>query len=203
MTVIPVGYASAHRYVSMRISSCGRAFTSMAISLQDQLLKAGVASKQQANKAKAQKRKSKKQAQPTQSESERLAQQRADKQQHDRLLNQQKAAEQAQRADQAAARQIILQYQLALDQDAPIRYSFVDGKQIKYLYVTGAQQNQLARSQLVICKLDQRYTILPASAAEKVAQRQPEWVLHNQASSSKTEDDDYYAQFTIPDDLMW
>jgi hypothetical protein len=52
--------------------------------------------------------------------------------------------------------------------------------------------------------------LLPRLAAEKVRERAPDLiVLDNRsaadtaATAGSTEDDAYYAQFTVPDDLVW
>ena len=61
---------------------------------------------------------------------------------------------------------------------------------------------------LVIAHIDDRYELLPRVAADKVRERDPDMIVldHAQgtdAAASTSEDDDYYAQFKVPDDLMW
>lgn len=172
------------------------------VSLQDQLLKAGVASKAQANKANAAKRKQKKQTTPPAGQQAALEAERQKKAQRDKALNQAREEEKARKAAQAEARQLIEQHQLALPEEAEIRYNFIDGTQIKYLWITPALQNQLARGRIMIIKQEKSYHLLPAEAAKKIEQRQPDWVLQP-PPSQLTAEEASYAEHPIPDDLMW
>ena len=61
---------------------------------------------------------------------------------------------------------------------------------------------------LVIARVDDRYELLPRVAADKVRERDAGMIVldHGQpadAAAPTSEDDDYYAQFKVPDDLMW
>ena len=48
------------------------------------------------------------------------------------------------------------------------------------------------------------YAIIPASVADKIAQRDESSIVLNNALSQEAQDeDDPYADFKIPDDLMW
>jgi len=177
----------------------------MAISLQDQLLKAGLASKKQANKVKAEKRKSKKK--PASAEVPVLSQEelqaaRDAKKSRDQQLNLDREAERAKRAAEAEATQIIQQFEIKRTKDAAIRYNYTYGSKIKSIYVTQEQQTMLSKGTLALAvpEEDQTY-IIPPDAAEKIAVRKPEWVI--QAVKEQIDDDDPYAAYQIPDDLMW
>ncbi|RVU32400.1 DUF2058 domain-containing protein [Neptunomonas marina] len=175
----------------------------MSKSLQDQLLKAGLASKKQANKAKADKRKAKKKAAPQANDQAAQEQARIEKQQRDKALNQQRNEERAKKDLESQAKQIIETSLLSLPKDAEVRYNFVHDKQVKSIYVTADIQYKLSRSLLAIAILEERYVVIPNDAAEKVLERKPEWVILIQKEEKHSEDDDYYAQFEVPDDLMW
>ena len=89
-------------------------------------------------------------------------------------------------------------------------YQFVDGKKIKKLYVNNKLQDQLTKGQIAIVKLSvgsegDRYELVPANVAAKIKQRDESrvLVLHDKAASSAVEEDDPYADYPIPDDLMW
>ena len=69
-------------------------------------------------------------------------------------------------------------------------------------------KKKLVAGALVIVHLDDRYELLPRVAAEKVRERDAGLIVldHGQptdAAAATSEDDAYYAQFTVPDDLMW
>ncbi|WP_264779343.1 DUF2058 family protein, partial [Escherichia fergusonii] len=51
---------------------------------------------------------------------------------------------------------------------------------------------------------ESEYAIIPASVADKIAQRDATFIVLNSALSQEEQDeDDPYADFKIPDDLMW
>ncbi|MFG3825821.1 DUF2058 family protein, partial [Escherichia coli] len=51
---------------------------------------------------------------------------------------------------------------------------------------------------------ENEYAIIPASVADKIAQRDASFIVLNSALSQEEQDeDDPYADFKIPDDLMW
>jgi uncharacterized protein YaiL (DUF2058 family) len=58
--------------------------------------------------------------------------------------------------------------------------------------------------------MDDRYELLPRAAGDKVRERDRRhdrarpWPGHRcEAAASTSEDDAYYAQFKVPDDLVW
>jgi uncharacterized protein YaiL (DUF2058 family) len=173
----------------------------MAKSLQEQLLKAGVASKQQANKAKADKRKAQKQKKkaeeaPTNSESLEA------KRERDRALNQKLNEEKAQKALLSEALDLLTKNNQPLNPDAEIRYNYVFNKKVKSIFVNQEQQNKLAKGQwaIVTPKEDQLF-VVERPIAEKVAARCPEWV--HMVEKEVIDEDDPYAAYQVPDDLMW
>ncbi len=71
-------------------------------------------------------------------------------------------------------------------------------------------QTQLINGRLAIARLmaensdEPHYAIIPASVADKIAQRDPDSIVLNSAlSQDAQEEDDPYADFKVPDDLMW
>lgn len=185
----------------------------MAGSLQDQLLKAGLANKQQANKAKADKRKKAKKAKTVkkgevykdQEELQReaaIVQAKAAKLEKDRQLNREREDDLTRRSIDASCQQMITQSLISMPENGEVEYNFVDGTKIKKLYVTESLQDQLAKGNLAIALLQQRYTLIPARIAEKIAERRPELIISLQ-QAEEIDPDDPYADFQIPDDLMW
>jgi hypothetical protein len=65
-------------------------------------------------------------------------------------------------------------------------------------------QQQLIRGQLTIVKSAGEYELVPRIIADKIALRDPGCVLvANAIAATDTKDDDPYADYVIPDDLMW
>lgn len=179
----------------------------MGISLQDQLLKAGLVDKKKASEVRKQKQKQAKQARKSKAQLTDEAKQAAREAQRaqaerDRQLNLKRKAEADKRAVQAQIRQLIEMNQVVME-EGDLPYSFTDGRKIKKIYVTEDVQARLSRGQLAIARFDDRYAVVPVVVAEKIQQRdQATIVLLNQAEKQNQEDDPY-ADFQVPDDLMW
>ena len=174
----------------------------MAKSLQEQLLKAGVASKQQVNKAKADKRKAQKQKKKAQEDATANQDSIEAKRERDRALNQKLNEEKAQKALLSEALDLLTKNNQTLNPEAEIRYNYVFNKKVKSLYVNQEQQNKLATGQwaIVTPKEDQLF-VVERPIAEKVAIRCPEWV--HMVEKETIDEDDPYAAYRVPDDLMW
>ncbi|MBD3610418.1 MAG: DUF2058 domain-containing protein [Gammaproteobacteria bacterium] len=180
----------------------------MANSLQDQFLKAGLVDKKKANKVKQQKHKQKKQkvAKGTVvvDENKLLAQKAMEeKAERDRELNRQKKEEEERKAIAGQIRQLISMNAQARD-NAEIAYNFSDAGVVKKIYVTEVQQQQIISGRLTIVRLDESYELVPSIVAEKIKQRDDSYIiLQNDKDSEVTEQDDPYADYQVPDDLMW
>ncbi|AHE97808.1 DUF2058 domain-containing protein [Thioalkalivibrio paradoxus] len=183
----------------------------MAGSLKDQLLKAGIASKQQAKQAELDKRRKQKQKQgrraPDQDERERAAAieaARVAKREKDRQLNEQRKQEQAQRALQAEIRQLAEQHRIDPPENADLRYHFVWKNKVRSLWVDADLRAQLSDGRLVLVAVDQAFLLVPAAIAERIRHRDPNAVVQPDAGSADgTSGDDPYADYPVPDDLHW
>jgi uncharacterized protein YaiL (DUF2058 family) len=177
-------------------------------SLQDQLLKAGLTDKKKLKQASKNKRKEENlkrhNKQEIVDETKQAAQQAlAEKTARSQELARQQNAEAEKKAIAAQIRQLI-ELNRQPRQGGEIAYNFSDGKHIKKLLVTSAMQAHLISGKLAIVKLGDSYELVPAPIAEKIEQRDPAAVLVRNDSSSEIEDeDDPYADYKIPDDLMW
>lgn len=177
--------------------------------LQEQLLKAGLVKKSKVAEVAREQRKARQDKAPTaaqeiQREAERA---RAEKAERDRALAAAQK-EKARAAELAAqARQIVRDKQVP--RTGELEYRFTADGTIRTVLVDDAQRRQLAAGALVIARLGNGYALLPRAAAEQVRERDPSLILldHGQATDtpaeSTSEDDAYYAQFKVPDDLMW
>jgi len=175
----------------------------MAGSLQDQLVKAGLATEQQLRSTKSKKRKQKRSGTPAQDAAQRqqAAQAAAEKRQRDQELNRQRDEEAKRKAEQIALWQLVRDNRIARS-SGDTAYNFTDGKALKRLYVDAAQHRDLASGSLAIVRHDDFYELVPAPVAERLATAEPGLVLvHNRSDSD--DGDDEYADYKVPDDLMW
>jgi uncharacterized protein YaiL (DUF2058 family) len=173
----------------------------MAISLQDQLLKAGLASKKQANKVKADKRKKK--PKPDAALSAQLQQQQqADKKSKDQQLNLQRERLKAEKASLSQARQIVESNRVAIPREADISHQFSHLNFVKQIYISKQLQLELFNSQLTIVFMDDKYWLIPTNQAYRLDALQADWVVEL-PKKPEIDENDPYADYEIPDDLMW
>ena len=180
----------------------------MANSLQDQLLKAGVVDKKKVNKAKKAKYKQTKQQKGKRQNNEDEVALQAKKVLHeraerDRELNRKKLELEKSKAIAAQVRQLV---QLnAIDrQNGDISYHFEHNKIVKKIFVTEDIQKQIVDGILAIVHLEESYEVVPRQVADKIQQRDKNCVVVcNESSRQNEEDGDEYADYKVPDDLMW
>jgi uncharacterized protein YaiL (DUF2058 family) len=179
----------------------------MGNSLQEQLLKAGLADAKQAKKAAAGKPPKKKKKRGGQgedlSESARAAREAmAKKAARDRELNEQRKREADARALQAQVRQLIEQNRLSRE-DAELDYHFVDSGKVRKLQVTLAIHQQLANGKADVVRLGTGYEVVSEGIAEKMRERDPDSVIARNQAASDAAEDDAYKDYPVPDDLIW
>ncbi len=181
-------------------------------SLQDQLLKAGLVDKNTAKKVSKEKHKANKASKKSKAESRESRQQstnamKALHAERDRDLNRMKQEAAELKAIQAQIRQLIELNKVDIS-DGEVAYNFAVENKVKTLYVPERVRSSLGSGRLAIVKFEKgdqsRFEIVANGIANKIAQRNPETVVYQ---SSATEDDanedDPYADFKVPDDLMW
>lgn len=179
----------------------------MANSLQDQLMKAGLADQKKARRAKQQKREEANKAKRGEIEledsAERARRLREEKAEADRQLEAQRKAEREKKEIAAQIKQMIEQSRLDRGQ-GDVAYQFVQDKKIKKAWVSAKQQQQLERGQIAIVALGDSFELVPTVVAEKIRQRDEQAILLiNERGSQDVDEDDPYKDFPIPDDLMW
>jgi len=172
------------------------------MSLKDQLMKAGLANAKNARRAEHEKRVQAKD--PNAKTAYDIAQQAiAEKAERDRELNRARVSEQALKALPAQIRQLIEVHRIDR-KGGGVSYQFTDQRKIKKLYVTAEQQDQLARGQIAVVRLDESHELVPTIVAEKIRSRdESAVVLLNTRAIDKDDKEDPYAAYQIPDDLMW
>ena len=181
----------------------------MGNALQEQLLKAGLVDKNQANRAKNAKHKKMKQQRNNNEvvvdEAKLLAEKAMqEKLQRDRELNRQRNEQAQQKAIIAQIKQLIQMNRISKGNGDDLVYNFDDNKQIKRIYVTQEVHDDISEGKLAIVKLDKQYELVPAPVADKIKLRDESYIiLRNEPSQQAVAEDDFYADYKIPDDLMW
>ena len=176
-------------------------------SLQEQLLKAGLTNKKKAQQAERAKKKVAKQIRKgddvvdeAKLQAEKSRQEKLEK---DKKLNEERKAQEQAKALAAQIKQLIENHAINRD-GGELDYNFKDGSKIKRIQVTDLLQHQLSRGMLAIAKLEQRYFIIPCVVADKIRERNDSFVVYQaDISQEQTAEDDPYADYQIPDDLMW
>ena len=176
--------------------------------LQEQLLKAGLVKKSKLAEVAREQNKARHGKGPaTPSEIQREAERtRAEKAERDRALEAERKAQARTAELRAQARQIIADRKVPRGGD--VEYRFTADGAIRTVLVNDDLKKKLSAGVLVIVHIDDRYELLPRVAADKVRERDATLIVldHGQGTeiaSATSEDDAYYAQFQVPDDLVW
>src|SRR5690606_17732691 len=176
--------------------------------LQEQLLKAGLVKKSKVAEVARQQNKARHAKAPVGPDEVRLEAERArvEKAERDRALEAERKAQARVAELRAQARQIIADKKVPRAGESEYRFT-ADGA-IRTLLVNDELRAKLASGALVIARLGDRYELLPRAAAEKVRERDAEMIVLDHGSgaggeAATTEDDEYYARFQVPDDLVW
>ena len=178
--------------------------------LQEQLLKAGLVKKSKVS-AVAREQHLARHARAASGPNEvELEAQRAreEKAERDRALEAERRQQARTRELRAQARQIIADKRVP--HGGEIDYSFTASGAIRTLPVSEELRGRLADGTLVIADGGQGFMLLPRAAAEQVRARDAAMIVVDhgaagaaESASASGEDDDYYAQFKVPDDLVW
>ncbi|KYQ97990.1 DUF2058 domain-containing protein [Serratia sp. TSA_198.1] len=176
------------------------------LTLQEQMLKAGLVTSKKMAKVQKTAKKSRVQAREAREavEENKKAQLERDKQ----LSEQQKQAALS-KEYKAQVKQLIEMNRIDIAK-GDIGFNFTDNNVIKKVFVDKLTQAQLISGRLAIARLvadnsaESQYAIIPASVADKIAQRDANSIVLNSALSQEEQDEeDPYADFKVPDDLMW
>ena len=176
-------------------------------SLQEQFLKAGLVDKNKAKQANHDKIKQKKVERKT-------GEQTVDEARVAALETQRKNAERARELNaqrDAAARQKAIAAQITQmvkvnrqsKGNGDIAYNFTFNNKIDRIYVSAAVQTHLMAGRLVIVRQGDATELVPRVIADKIAERDAAILVRVNKASTQVDEDDPYAAFQIPDDLMW
>lgn len=184
-------------------------FRTMKNALQEQLLKAGLATEKQINKANADRKRSKKQT-PKKAKAERNKEQKSDlaNAYEARRKQEQKEHAEAQRlaaqrkANRAQVRQLVKENTLNKEQGEEA-FQFVVGSNVKKVYVDKKLKDKLVVGELGITFQDGARCVVPAAVIAKIIELDPDKTVFINRSDDKVEGGDDYAGFEVPDDLDW
>lgn len=172
--------------------------------LQAQLLKAGLVDAKKAKQINKQNQHAKKTGDQSELEiKQALAAAQAEKLQKDQQLNQQRQKQLEEKTLKANIQQMLGQHQLK-EVAGDVSYQFIDQGKIKKIYVNQRIYDQIVAGHVAIARNEQQYPLIPKPLAEKINQRCEGFiVVLNEKQATQVDEDDPYAAYVIPDDLMW
>lgn len=181
-------------------------------SLQDQLLKAGLTTKQKARQANSDKRKKGKQKRSGVKVDASLQEQvkqdlelaKKEKLARDIALNNEKKQALLAKEQQLRILQILQHHQVT-NVNGEAEYNYTFNSKIKKLFVDAITHQALVNGRLALCGVDDTTYIVTSETAEKVASLDQSVILvqNIKVVDETVAEDDPYAEFQIPDDLMW
>ncbi|CAM2963628.1 DUF2058 domain-containing protein [Vibrio diazotrophicus] len=170
------------------------------LTLQEQMLKAGLVNEKKLKKAKKGSKKSRVQAREVKAavEENKRAQLERDKE-----LSLQQKEQRLSKEISAQIKQLVEMNKIDIA-DGDIKYNFTDGTLVKSLYVTSLIRDQLIKGIVAIARYEETYAVIPSGVANKIAMRDDNTVIEQKALEADIPaEDDPYADFVVPDDLMW
>lgn len=169
------------------------------LSLQEQMLKAGLVNEKKLKKAKKSSKKSRVQNREAKAAAEatKLAQQERDK-----ALNQERNNQELAKQIQAQIKQLIETNKIK-DSNGEVKYNFTHDSKVKSLYINELSHTQLVKGQLTIAIVGEGYELIPTIVANKIKQRDESHLIEISHEEPEVDEDDPYKDFVVPDDLMW
>lgn len=181
-------------------------------SLQEQLLKAGLTTKQKTRQANADKRKKNKQqrsgvdhgASLQEQVKQDLLKSKAEKVAKDSALNDVKKQEVATKEQLLRIKQILEHHQLT-GVSGESEYNYTFNNKVKKLSLNTITHKALVNGRLALCGLNEITYLVTSETAAKVAELDHTMVLvqNDKLATEESDEDDPYADYQIPDDLMW
>lgn len=181
----------------------------MSLSLREQLLKAGLVTEQQVQKAERDQKRQQfraprsRKAPPQPSAAEQAARRAAaEKAAHDAQLNRRKQEKAERKAKFAQIRQLVEQHHVPRVETDDF-YNFLDGTKIRRIAVTPELRRRLVAGELAIVRNEGRYAFVPSAVADQVRERIERAVIHQNRPATAPDPDDPYKDHVVPDDLVW
>ena len=182
----------------------------MSLSLRDQLLAAGLATKKQAKQIEQQqsqqtRRNPEGSAATEQKRAAAHAQAQAAKAVRDQELNRKRQEEAERRARWAQIKQLVEQNAIARPEGEEC-FNFIDRRKVRRIYANAELRERIISGVIVIVRCEGRYHLVPAEIAARIGEREACAVVQlNQDidKSSEATAEDPYKDFVVPDDLKW
>ncbi|MEI6897677.1 MAG: DUF2058 domain-containing protein [Psychromonas sp.] len=178
-------------------------------SLQEQLMKSGLINKQKAQQAQTEKRrkaKQKKKKGTLEISQAQYAVNAKKEQQKKQDLQKNKAVQISldERASHGKLIQMIAQH-CEKNYQGEIDYHFTYAAKVKRIAINETTQRNLVNGLLAICVLNDEFYLINKEATEKLTKIDASVLvaLHEKVDVEALDEDDPYAEFTIPDDLVW
>jgi uncharacterized protein YaiL (DUF2058 family) len=177
------------------------------VSLQEQLLKAGLVDKKKVKvvnqeKTKQQKIERRTGVQSVNETKEAVLEAQRQQAERARELNAQRDAAAAAKALAAQIAQMVQQNRQGKG-NGDIPYNFTLGTKIERIHVSEKVRDHLVAGRLAIVAHNGGFELVPRVIADKIAERAPESVVRVNKASNAVDADDPYANFKIPDDFTW
>ena len=181
------------------------------VSLQEQLMKAGLVDKKKVKVANQEKVKQQKIERRTGVQSVNEAKEaalEAQRQQAERArqLNAQRDAAAAAKAVEAQIAQMVkVNRQPKGKGNLDVAYNFTIGTKIERIHVSAAVRDHLVAGRLAIVAHEGGFELVPRVIADKIAERAPDRVVRVNKAATPVEagEEDPYKDFKIPDDCDW
>ena len=173
--------------------------------LQAQLLKAGLVDNKKAKKLSKQAVHEQRTGQSNEAELRaKIAQDKEQKLAKDQALDLEKKRLLQGKELKAAIVQMISQHKIH-QLDGDVAYQFIDESKVKKIYLNQQIYNALVSGSLVIAKEDDSYAVLPKILADRIDAKMTGFIIVNNSQKNEqiTDEEDPYAAYVIPDDLMW
>ncbi len=181
----------------------------MSLSLREQLLAAGLATKKQAKQAEQQQRQQNWRksdgAAAAQKRAATRTQAQAARTTRDQELNRRRQEEAERRARWAQVRQLVEQNVIARP-ECEEKFNFIDRGKVRRIYISAELREQIINGALVIVRSEGRYHLVPAAIATRIGEREPRAVVALSRDDDKpaaAAEEDPYKDFVVPDDLKW
>ena len=173
--------------------------------LQAQLLKAGLVDNKKAKKLSKQAVHEKRTGDSNDAEIKaKIEQDKQAKLAKDQAIELEKKAILQEKELNAAIVQMISQHKIR-DTDGDVSYQFIDETKIKKVYINQQIYNALVAGSLVIARDHESYAFLPKALADRINAKLEGFIIVNTSEKNEaiTDEEDPYAAYVIPDDLMW
>jgi len=84
-----------------------------------------------------------------------------------------------------------------------IVYKFKHSKKVNRIYLDAEMKQKVIDGVLGIARIEGRYELIPRRIAEKIQQRNDKRVILFEKEETVVDENDPYAEFQVPDDLVW